>query len=151
MNNVARGGYQGIRGFTLIEVMIVVAIVALIAAFGYPAYEEYIIRSNRAIAKSKLLELASRQEQFFANNKRYSTTLADLGYNSQYVNQQSELSGLADAIYTLSVASPTVTTYTLTATPTVGTRQAAKDSCAALSIDQTGDRTISGAGDRCWD
>ncbi|MEH6617468.1 MAG: type IV pilin protein, partial [Porticoccus sp.] len=72
------------RGFTLIELMIVVAIVAILVGIAMPNYREYVLRSNRAVAKGALLEVASRQEQYFLNNRSYTHLLADLGYPVSY-------------------------------------------------------------------
>ena len=59
------------RGFTLLELMIVVAILAIVASIAYPSYLGTVTRTTRSAAKRTLLEVANRQEQFFAENKRY--------------------------------------------------------------------------------
>lgn len=62
------------RGFTLIEMMIVVAILAILAAFAVPSYRQYVIKSNRNEVKSDLLSEMNYQEQYFAQNNKYDTT-----------------------------------------------------------------------------
>lgn len=70
------------RGFTLIELMITVAIVAILAAVAYPSYTKYVIKSNRATAQAQMLEIASRQQQYLMAAKSYAskTDLTNSGY-----------------------------------------------------------------------
>lgn len=59
------------KGFTLIEMMVVVAIIAILASIAYPSYRDYILRSNRAAAQSVMMDLANRQQQFLMANRSY--------------------------------------------------------------------------------
>ena len=67
-------------GFTLIELMIVVAIVGILAAIAYPNYIDSVRKSRRSLAKAALMEAAQKQEAFYARNATYTANLADLGY-----------------------------------------------------------------------
>jgi type IV pilus assembly protein PilE len=68
-----------IKGFTLIEVMITVAIIGILAAITYPSYNEYIWRSNRTEAQQELIRLANLQEQLFVDQRTYTANMSDLG------------------------------------------------------------------------
>jgi type IV pilus assembly protein PilE len=69
-----------VRGFTLIELMIVVAVIGILSAIAYPSYKSYILKSRRADAKNALLDLAAREERVFSNTNGYSVDPAVLGY-----------------------------------------------------------------------
>ena len=141
------------RGVTLIELMIVVAIVAIIFSFAYPSYERYIVRTKRAVAQNALLQVADRQQQFFMDNKRYTADLTDLGFsaNPHIVDDTgaSTVAGDTDAAYSMSLANVTPTTWTATAAPLHG--QLSRDNhCASLTITQAGTKGSSTGADDCW-
>lgn len=121
-------------GFTLIELMIVCAIVGIIAAVAYPSYTRYVVKGNRAAAQAHLIDLAQRQQQFFADSRTYADTVAELNMTTP-----------ADVSrhYTLAVTSSDgpPPSFTITATPVAGGAQAAD---GALSIDSTGAKTPAG-------
>lgn len=96
------------RGFTLIEVMITVVIIAILAAVAYPSYMEYVRRGNRSAAQTFMMTIANRQEQYLLTNRSYTATISDLGG----LAQPPETTGR----YTFAVTLPTPTTYTITAT-----------------------------------
>jgi len=126
-----------IRGFTLIELMVVVAIVGLLAALAYPAYESQLRKARRADARTALLDLAVRQERFFSINNTYTTSAANLGYGGSF--PQDVLSG-STAHYRLDVTAASTTAFSLSATPTA--RQSA-DSCGSYALNQLGQQSNS--------
>jgi type IV pilus assembly protein PilE len=144
------------RGFTLIELMVVVAIVALLAAVGLPSYQNYVLKSNRSVAKTKLLELAARQEQYFSDNKVYTNNLQLLGVAASPMSVDSRGSwvavGSATQRYTISAAiSNGGMSFTLTA-DTAGEQTKDDSNCATLTLTETGLRGGTGAlAAACWD
>lgn len=67
-------------GFTLIELMIVVAIVGIIAAVAYPAYQDQVRKAKRSDGQAKILDAMARQERYFSENNTYTVTMTNLGY-----------------------------------------------------------------------
>lgn len=141
------------RGFTLIEMMIVVTVIAILSAIVYPSYIRYVVRSNQQAARSMLYAVADRQEQFFLDNKSYAADLSTLGYadDTIYVGRDGQLSG-ADAdnlTYSLEISDSSATTWTVVATPE-GVQADRDTQCAELSLTSTGAREASGDGENCW-
>jgi type IV pilus assembly protein PilE len=141
------------RGVTLIELMVVVAIIAIISAFAYPSYDRYVIKTKRSVAQNALLQIADRQQQFFMDNKRFAADLTNLGFtaNPFVVNDDGNptVAGDSQAVYSLSLSNVTATTWTLTAAPLHG--QLSRDTyCGSLSITQAGTKGKTGAYDKCW-
>jgi type IV pilus assembly protein PilE len=101
------------KGFTLIELMIVVAVIGILAAIAYPNYTQYVRRGKAAEATSTLANLKSRMEQYFQDNKTY----ADVG--GGVVAPCSPAAG-STTYFTYSCTIQTATTFTLTATPVSG-------------------------------
>lgn len=151
MNNDDRKNDQ--RGFTLIELMVVIAIVGVLAAVAYPSYTDYVTRSKRATAKSFLVTLADRQEHFFLDNKRYAIDLNELGYGNAFVtidNQGNSIPALAaDRIYAAGVVNVTPTSFLALAVPQLN--QAINDTdCGNMMLDQAGFKSNSGVNTDCW-
>ncbi|MBB3180503.1 type IV pilin protein [Variovorax sp. Sphag1AA] len=143
----AKGGRRALAGFTLIELMIAVAVVAILAAIAYPSYLEQIRKSRRTDAKAALLDLAARQERYFTTHNTYTKTAADLGYANVF---PIDVKAGNSAFYQLNVSVATTTAFTATATP-VGA-QTADTKCGTYTIDDQGSQSSSGtlgaAG--CW-
>lgn len=151
-NNYRPNRRRKIAGVTLIELMVVVVIIGILSAIAYPSYSRFVIRSKRVAAKSVLLRVADRQEQFIANNKRYATSLTELGLAADSLaiddNAEATTAGGNDHIYTVTLADTTNITFTAQAQP-VGS-QAADTDCGTLTLNQAGVRDRSGSGDDCW-
>lgn len=141
------------NGFTLTEMLIVVAILGIIAAVGYPSYIDYVVRSHRQAARSALMQIADRQEQFFSDNKRYADSLTDLNFAGEVIgmDHDGQWTGVDDdrRTYLVTLDDASDTTYTVQAVPQLV--QAARDTdCATLELTHTGERTQTGSGDGCW-
>ena len=105
-------GFARTHGFTLVELMVAIAIIGILAMIAFPSYQQYVVRGNRAAAQAEMMDIASRQQQFLLADREY----ADLG--------KLEASGYAlssdvSAKYTLSIdvnnaASPPIFTITMT-------------------------------------
>lgn len=149
------GGNPGdMRGFTLIEILMVIAIIGILAAIALPGYEQYVTRSKRGLAKSAIVQVMDRQAQFFVDNKRFATDLTDLGYGEDGfgINRSGKevASTSADRVYVVQLASGASTTaFTMEAVPQLS--QATKDAkCGTLQITHTGVKSVTGTGTDCW-
>lgn len=121
-------------GFTLVELMITVLVVALLAAIAYPAYTRQVIKANRSAAQNFMMEVASRQERFLLDARGYTATLGAGGLNINVppeVSKTYQVTLVAD-----NNATPPV--YTIVATPITGTQQQVD---GALGLDNFGTRT----------
>ena len=131
------------RGFTLVELMIVVAIVAILSAIAVPSYREYIKRSSREAGQAQLVEMAGVQEKIFLNSNAYTASVTT-GYTGASTGGLGVASGRSrDGRYALSAAVAGAS-FTLTATPVSGSTQAGDGN---LTIDSQGQRTW---GSKTW-
>ncbi len=129
------------RGFTLIELMIVVAIIGILAAIAYPSYDEYIKRGNRTEGQAFLSDVAARQERYFSQNNKYITAVGDIA--------KLGLSGANSPTskYTITIAAGGGG-YVLTANQQFGDTK-----CGNLSLNALGEKDRSGSGksvNDCW-
>jgi type IV pilus assembly protein PilE len=133
-------------GFTLIELMVVVAVVAILASIAIPAYHDSVRKGRRGQAKADLVELAQTLERHYTVHGRYDTNRDGSAYALPFTS--SPKTGTQN--YTLAAAARTQTTFQLTATPVAGTDQA-RDVCGTLSIDHAGVKAATGGtAERCF-
>lgn len=131
------------KGFTLIELMVVVAIVGILAAIAYPSYTRYVADARRADAQTNMFELAQFMERYYVSNGRYTT---QTGAAPDLPFTKTPRDG-ADEFYTLALNNVSNSTYTLTATIKVTTG----DSCGNLTLTHNGVKGASkGSIDDCW-
>jgi len=123
------------RGFTLIEVMLVVAVIAILAAIALPSYNSHLRKARRADAQGALTDIASRQQQYLMDARAYAPDLATLSYTPQ------------DTVtnwYTIAIAvAGPPPSFTVTATPIAGKDQT-KDGSLELTSTGAKKRTLSG-------
>ena len=129
-----------VRGFTLIELIIVIAIVALLVAVALPSYRDHVRKSRRAEAQAYLMSVAGRQSQFLVDTRAYATTLATIN-----IPMPSSVNSFYTVTLNAVVGPPP--TFTLTAAPLAGTDQV-NEKCGTLTINQTGAKTA--ALTSCW-
>lgn len=136
-----------LKGFTLVELMIVIVIVGILAAIAYPSYQEQVRKSRRADAQNALMAAANAMEKYYWSNTTYTTDLTNLGYSaSPAASPEGYYSISAAAGSTGSIAS----SYTLTATPVAGGPQAGDASCTTLTLNSRGVKGSTPGSGNCW-
>ena len=128
------------KGFSLVELMIVLAIIGVLSAIGYPSYDSYMKKSRRSDAKIALQGMADRQERFYLQNNTYTANTANAGGTGTEKNY-----------YVLSIAAADVNGFTLTATAVAGGPQAndtttSHGNCTVLQLTGAGAKTPN----PCW-
>ena len=145
------------RGFTLVEIMVVLAIVMTIAAIAMPSYTENINRSKRAEAKAQLLEAAQYMQRFYSQNDSYAQNRAGNAVAiPDTLARVPRTAAAGSQNYTIGFATPapTTATFTLQAAPRAGGSMAS-DKCGTFTLTQAGQRGVAGnaagtTADSCW-
>lgn len=142
------------KGFSLIELMVVVVIVGILVAVAYPSYINHITKSRRSDGQTALLDLANRMERYFSENHTYATATIAAG-NAATDVLGSNLS--PEQWYTISIPAKSAFAYTIQATPR--NAQATEDTlCQSLTLNNLGQKGITagpagnptGTADNCW-
>ncbi len=147
------------HGFTLIEMMIVVAIVGILTAIAYPSYVNSVTKSRRAEGKSLLLDAAAREERFYAQYGTYTTTIGGAsgcvgpacGLNYPIsATTTATYTNSANGYYQLTAPVAATATFALTVTP-LGTQLANDPSCATFTLNNLGVQGATGTDTSvCW-
>lgn len=140
---------HAVRGFTLLELMVVVVVMSILATIAVTSYNRYAFRARRADGQELLMRVANAQERYYATFNKYG---ADPVTGDLKLGSASSEKGY----YTVTLTSTDITKdYTATATPVSGGAQA-RDACGALSIDSKGTKlpastdTAKNSNGRCW-
>ncbi len=143
-------------GFTLIEVMITAAVIAILVGIAYPSYIRTMIKVRRSDAHESLMKAVALQEQFYVDNKCYATKTSDLGYVDGG-GAATDSPASREGYYTLTVSGPTgvacAQTFTLQAAPVASGPQAKDTYCGTLSITDKGVKGETGSATNvndCW-
>jgi len=132
-----------ILGVTLIELMITIVIIGILAAVVYPSYIDHVTRSNRSEGLRELMRIANLQEQYFVDNRSYTSNISLLGVGAS--TNYTTTSGH----YVISVTSGGTGKTTFTLTATAQTPQSTNDAaCKILTITETGSKTPATG---CWE
>lgn len=126
-----------IRGFSLIELLIAIAIVGILAVIAYPSYTDYVMSSNRSEAQRELLRYANLQEQVYIDSRSYADDMKGLGESSADKTTRTKN-------YLIDVQAQTATTFTLRARARLG--QLNDTGCTSMTVNEVGVKTPSA----CW-
>jgi len=131
-----------IKGFTLIELMIAIAVVAILAAIALPSYQNYVLKSGRADAKAALYGVAQTLERCYTRFSAYNNANCALSASDTQMSENDK--------YEVTVTSVDATEFELTAEPQGS--QTKDTECKNFTLTHTGEKGVSGTGtvDDCW-
>ena len=133
-----------VKGFTFVELMIIVTIIGILSAIAIPSYTKYILKAHRAGAITGVLELASRQARYYTTNNTYTTSMRALGYATDPM----PLENASSHYYNLSITDGDGDSFSVQAVP-VGKQTG--DTCGTFIYNDLGQRTMSGGTvGECW-
>ncbi len=135
------------KGFSLVELIIVIAIIGLLAAVAIPSYNSYMLQSRRVDATSFLIEVASEQVRFYSEYNRYSDKMSELGFGAADTAESDE------GFYTVTITTADNNSrYSATAAPMAGSPQLKDVECANFTLNSSAQRTVSGTStaESCW-
>jgi len=147
------------NGYTLMELMIVVAIIGILATLAIPSYTSHVRRTRRSDATATLLAAQAGMERYYAENNTYASATLGAGNSTTDILSAGasctaeNTAPSHDNYYCISFGAQTASVYTLTATPIAGKSQASDTECTALSITSTGVKSSTGTGTtaNCWE
>ena len=129
-------------GMSLVELLVVVAMVAILSMIAYPNYSEFLQRARRMDAKTALQQIATMQERSYVTNFSYTSNLAQLGFLSNETE---------DGFYLISVPIADMQGFQAIAVPVPGSPQAKDSDCQQFTIDHQGARAAAPDPDgKCW-
>lgn len=143
------------NGFTLVELMVVVAIVGILATIAYPNYTQYVAKTKRSTAKTSLSAVSARLEQYFLDNKTYTTNMTLIGFpaDPMYINSGGDWVAAAanTNTYQIDITAADARTYSISAIPQNVQVDADAD-CGTLTLNQAGTKGATGADGvaGCW-
>jgi type IV pilus assembly protein PilE len=150
--HIREGGQRAGLGFSLIELMIVVAIVAILAAIAVPAYSRYATRAHRVAAEACLSQYANYMERFYTTNLNYAS---DASNNAPAAANTFDCASAQQTgafySYQFGPSSPSSSAYVIQAVP-INSQLTRDTQCGTVSLNQVGTRTITGSADvpTCW-
>lgn len=131
------------HGFTLIELMIVVAVVAILASIALPSYRESVAKGRRAEVRAVLLEAGQWMERHYSENFRYDTNTAGTAVADLLPANLKQSPRDTGGAYTIAISAVATRSYTITATP-VATGPMASDKCGSFLVTNTGVKSNTG-------
>ncbi len=134
---------RAMAGFTFVELLITVAIIGVLATIAYPSYTDFVKRSNRTEGQRELLRIAGLMEQYFLDQRLYTSDLSALGFSSSTVTTENGHYSIKATV------SDDADIFTLTATA-IGS-QAADTDCKTMTLSNTGAKTSSPSSSGCWE